>query len=317
MTFARFLANKNKFPYNTNIKPVLTWVHNKLYLFAKEEKEEAEELKRPRGPRLLLKLAWASVLDVYGFPKLHISMVSKEDEIITIPTNCRDYVNEAIRSHVTEGDLFSHHVTKDCIGKMDYDNLRMVLLLDVPLNPKIPILDGIKNGLRVADMYGRVAGWKGLYLTQCLVKRGKEDSLHECYLIAGDKNWQRTPQFISMLLLLIRVCLVHEVPSWIKDAYSLQGYWHEALDIRTLGAGTPVDFTDFLYASYDKLLTLVAHEREIFPHDIHGGYDARLRGFHLRSGLNSLVKNNSTHPKSAKKLKTLYMEVIENVGRQD
>jgi hypothetical protein len=174
-------------------------------------------------------------------------------------------------------------------------------------------------------MYGRVAGWRNFQLVRCLLPPAEDETFvgdveplpRECYAIIGDKNWQRTPQFISLLILLIRICLVHKVPDWITDAYSLQGYWHEMETTLRGSYSNNADFNTFLYNSYDKLLTLVAHEREIFPHDIDGGYDAQIKNFHLKSGLNSLVGRDSIHPESAHKLNILYTEVLKHAGQSN
>jgi len=248
--------------------------------------------------------------------------MSKEGQIISSPTHCRDYFNETIRYYATGGKTACGYIFESLIDKFDRDNLRFVCLSDSSLTFTQPVYDGIKNGLRLANMYGRVAGWKDFQLFRCLLPApvtfiGKEPPPHECYVVIGDKNWQRTPQFISLLILLIRVCLVHKVPDWVTDAYSLQGYWWEMLFTNNYVHSNLPDFYDFLYNSYDKLLTLVAHEREIFPHDIDGGYDAGIDNFHPKSGLNSLIKMNSIHPKSANKLHTLYTEVLKNAGQSN
>jgi hypothetical protein len=307
MSFVKYLAKESKNMFNTDIGSVLSWFCNQFTVTVK-----AEESKRPRDPRPFLETFGTRYVG-YGnaYDGLHMSLLSKDKKIITLSTNCRDYFNEAIRWFITGGRTRGLHCSTFCINKMDRDNLRMVLMSD-PINP---IFAGVKNGLRLANMYGKVAGWKKFRLARCLIRSEENFPPLECYAVIGDKNWQRTPQFISMLILLIRVCLYHEVPSWIQDAYSLQGYWHEILgdkDIRYKNN----DFETFLYNSYDILLTLVAHEREIFPHDQDGGYSIELDNFHLKSGLYSLVKyDNPTHPKSAMKLSELYMEVCKNEGR--
>ena len=308
MSFVKFLNRESKYLYNIDFKSVLMWVRDQFTVTV-----QAEVCKRPRDLRPYLR-PYGDKISPYKYEGLHISLVSKGKEIIANSTNCRDYFNEVIRWFVTGGRTRALHCNQDYEGMMDRNNLRIVLFIDLP-EERSP-LDGIKNGLRLANMYGRVAGWRKLRLARCLLPRGEHHPPLECYVIVGDKNWQRTPQFISMLILLIRVCLYHEVPSWIQDAYSLQGYWHEILgDARIRGITN--DFFDFLYNSYDKLLTLVANEREIFPHDQDGGYHIRLDNFHLKSGLNSLVKNYSpTHPKSATILRRLYMEECKNAGKR-
>jgi len=307
MNFVKYLAKESKDMFDTDIGSVLSWFYDQFTVTVK-----AEESKRPRDPRSFLGIFETQYVG-YGniYDGLYMSLLSKDKKIITLPTNCRDYFNETIRWFITGGRTRGLHCSTFCINKMDRDNLRMVLISD-PINL---IFVGIKNGLRLANMYGKVAGWKKLRLARCLIPSEENSPPLECYAVIGDKNWQRTPQFISMLILLIRVCLYHEVPSWIQDAYSLQGYWHEILGDRDIRYKNN-DFETFLYNSYDILLTLVAHEREIFPHDQDGGYSIELDNFHLKSGLNSLVKyDNPTHPKSATKLSELYMEVCKNEGR--
>lgn len=266
---------------------------------------KAEQLKRPRDTRSFLK-PYSPAEFKYDTDQLQICMVSKDRKIFTRPTNCRDYLIEAIRFHITNGKAMCHHALLRYGGELDRDNLRFLMLLDVPFQDEISQFDGIKNGLRVADMYGRVAGWRKSRLVKCLIDAPSYDNSgpRKCYLVVADKNWQRMPQFVSMFTLLIRVCLHHQVPDWVQDAYSLQGYWHELFT--TDGRPSTRDFYDFLYNSYDRLLTLVAHEREIFPYDIDGGYNTDLRHFHPKSGLASLINDDSTHPKSATMLEKLY-----------
>ncbi len=307
MSFVRFLATESKDLYNTDLKSVLTWVYD---LFVK-----VEESKRPRDPRPLLR-PYPGHMSQYDYTGLHMALLSSEGEVITAPTHCRDYFNEVIRYHVTDGKAICSYVYRQNLGKFDRDNLRFVCLSDTSSVFTQSVYDGIENGLRLADMYGRVAGWKNFQLVRCLLPLGEDEAFvdvepppRECYAIIGDKNWQRTPQFISLLILLIRICLVHKVPDWITDAYSLQGYWYELLFVESRNRTGNSDFSVFLYNSYDKLLTLVAHEREIFPHDIDGGFNAKIPNFHLKSGLDSLVKMSSIHPESAHKLDMLYREV--------
>lgn len=307
MNFARFLLQESKYLYNTDVKSVLIWVYN---IFEKAE----EESKRPRDPRPLLKDNDSMGLP-YGYTSLHVALLSKDRHVITCPTHCRDYINEAIRWHVC-GDskaVFSSHCNEDFEGDIDMRSLRLVLFLDEPryFSSDVPIFDGIKNGIRVANMYGRVAGWKPIRLVRARVPNGEED-YRECYVLIGDRNWQRTPQYISMLVLLIRICLMWEVPEWIDDAYALTGYWHEFI-YNTEDRPDNSDITVFLTNSYHHMLLMVAHDREIFPGNMLSAYSSRHNSFHGSSGINALVCDDSVHPKAAEKLKHYYnTEVLLN-----
>jgi hypothetical protein len=144
-----------------------------------------------------------------------------------------------------------------------------------------------------------------------VLPNGEED-YRECYVLIGDRNWQRTPQYISMLVLLIRICLMWEVPEWIDDAYALTGYWHEFI-YNTEDRPDNSDITVFLTNSYHHMLLMVAHDREIFPGNMLSAYSSRHNSFHGSSGINALVCDDSVHPKAAEKLKHYYnTEVLLN-----
>jgi hypothetical protein len=294
MSFVRFLAKESKYLYSSDIREVLLWVHG---LFVKMD----EERKRPRGPRPLLKV---NERMGYNYIVLHMAMLSKNRQILTGPTNCRDYLNEAIRCRVS--GTHSYNTDKDWPDKLDKKKLRLVLFLDNELVDGIEPLDGIKNGVRVANMYGRVAGWRPIHTCKAVIPdqtTDEEDAVKECYVLTGDGNWQRTPQYISMLVLLIRICLIHKVPEWITDAYSLTGYWEELINAPT---STHSDITLFLANSYRHMLVMVANDRKIFPHSIKGGFPKKGDGFHASSGINALVHDTSFHHKSAQLLKSYW-----------
>jgi len=276
-------------------------------------KKEAEESKRPRDLRPLLTPVPGDSGSYITHP-LHMALVNKERQLITSLMSCRDYFNEAIRYYATNGSTVSHHVGTEWNFTMDVDTFRLLLVCECVMNKDIEVIPGIYNGIRVANMYGRVAGWGKLRIVRCRLPKG-EEAEKECYMVVGDKNWQRTPQYISMLILLIRICMIHEVPEWINDTYSLQGYWHELI-FQNTNRTTDSDIDSFLKNSYEYLVTIMANDEEIFPHDMAGGYSASLGGFHLGSGLNSLVNNDGTHPESTKKLKQL-MEELNNAGEKN
>lgn len=139
----------------------------------------------------------------------------------------------------------------------------------------------------------------------------------ECYVLIGDRNWQRTPQYISMLLLLIRICLVVRVPEWITDAYALSGYWHELL-YNTPDRPSNSDISSYLANSYDHMLVMMTHDREIFPFNMLTGYRRNVWiTFHGHSGLDSFVRDDSIHQESAKKLQLYYATEVLGNGRSD
>ena len=309
MSFAKYLLQESKYLYNTDIKSVLMWVYN---IFERVD----EDRKRPRDPRPLLKINASMSDHRYDFHPLQMAMLSKDRYIITSPTHCRDYVNEAIRWHICGGSaVHSFHCNDDYEGELDIRTLRMVLLLDYPMHGDIQPFDGIKNGVRLANMYGRVAGWGPLRVIRARIPHTEEDD-RECYVLIGDRNWQRTPQYISMLLLLIRVCFVSKIPEWISDAYALTGYWHEFLYSKEVRRPDNTDGVTYLAHSYHHMLRMVAHDRDIFPHNMLEGYHSKHDAFHGHSGLNALVTNDSIHPESASKLKRYYnTEVLKDGGR--
>ena len=294
--FARFLAQESRYLYDTDIKSVLSWVHN-LY------EKKAEDDKRPRDPRPILTdpFDWAN--SRYSYSGLHMSLFDKKKRIISTPTNCRDYFNEALRFHVLKGKgVSSHHVSDVAVGHFDYKMLRIAFMLDQPIRSEIPVEQGMLNGVRVANMYGRVAGWGPLRVVKA--RQVFEDSERTLYLVVGDPSWMRMPQFISILLLFIRISLQVEIPGWVRDAYSMQCWWAENVG----SYGRPDDFSSFMYDVYKPLLTMFAHEAEIFPSDIKAGYDSNITdNFHYNSGISSFISGgNPTHPVAAKKLKQIY-----------
>jgi hypothetical protein len=295
MSSVRFSLKENKYLLR------IRWLLNKV---------KVEERKRPRDLRPLLKFT-PKYHSSYQISPLHMSMVDENRQMVTSPTNCRDYLNEAIRCYVSGEKIASHHVGYEWNLDMDFNNLRIALLCDVAPSSVITIKDGIRNGVRVANLYGRVAGWGKLRLVTCRVPDSeKEKTYKECYLLIGDKNWQRTPQYISMLILLIRVCMVHEVPEWIDDAYALEGYWAEMMKYHHHNTS---DVTSFLSNSYEYLITIMANDGELFPRSMFEAFEeikGRPDNFHYGSGLYSLTSGESIHPESAKKLKQL-MEAKE------
>jgi hypothetical protein len=305
--FAKYLARESKYLYNTDLKSVLTWLYD---LFDKVDAEN----KRPRDPRPLINLN-GIMGGHYHFSRLHFALVSEDCRILNGTLHCRDYLNEVIRWWVTAGQTHSFHCKDDIEGRLDRKYLRLLLLLDTNghvwdrENNDVSPYSGIKNGVRVANMYGRVAGWSPIDLIRCKFSADPEVE-REAYLLVGDRNWQRAPEFISMLTLLIRICLAYEVPKWITDAYALTGYWHELL-YHTEHFPRGDDFTSFLAHSYHHMLLLMAHERELFPGSMEENFSPKGTNFHPKSGLDSLVRDDSFHPVAAKKLKSYYdMEVL-------
>jgi len=145
-------------------------------------------------------------------------------EVTSHPTICRELFIEVIRHYVTRGKASSGYAMINTKSGMDHNNLRIGLLLDRPMSHRIEVFDGIKNGIRVANMYGRVVGWRPIELTECVIAASEGMKKVSCYLLVGDAGWQRTPQYVSMLILIIRLCLEHRVPEWIEDAYAIQGF---------------------------------------------------------------------------------------------
>ena len=307
MSFVRFLQRELKLEV-LDIKSALSWFKDQFTVSVKAEKS-----KRPRDSRPLLKINASMDGDYAGnYNALHMCMLSEDRHVITSPTHCRDYLNEAIRWHVCGGkNVHSHHCSESFEGDLDMRKLRMLLLLDHSIRPGVHPYDGIKNGVRLANMYGRVAGWSPIRLVRANIPH-KNDTEKDCYVLIGDRNWQRTPQYISMLLLLIRLCLVWEVPEWIKDAYALTGYWHEFI-YDTKDRPDNSDVTVFLTNSYHHMLLMVAHDREIFPHNMLSAYSSSHESFHGSSGINALVRGETIHPESTKRLKHYYnTEVLLN-----
>ena len=293
MSFVSYLANEISYLFKTDTGSVI-----------KQPLEKVEESKCPRDPRPLITIHHClnrnfNPYDTY-YSELHMVLVSKNEGVISIPTCCRDFFNQVIRHQLFEEVSGSSYAVRAAHGMIDRDSLRVGLLLDQPYNNRIKVLDGLMNGVRVANMYGRVAGWQPLEIEHCRIEQKRREDPTDFYIMVGDANWQRTPQYISMLILIIRLCLRYQVPLWIKDAYSMQTWWHELI-YKENRQPTP-DVDTFLNNSYGSLLTLVAHDEEIFPHDMEGGYNPKIESFHGKSGLNSLVTGNSSHPDSTKKL---------------
>jgi len=185
---------------------------------------KAGESKRPRDPRPLVTCDKRVTLNFnhYNtyFSALSMVLVTKDNKIISIPTGCREFFNEVIRHQVTNINGASYAVTSTS-NMMDRDNLRVGLLLDQPYNNRIKILDGLMNGIRVANMYGRVVGWAPLEIEHCRIEQVGREEPTDFYIMTGDANWQRMPQYISMLILILRLCLKYQVPEWVEDAYSM------------------------------------------------------------------------------------------------
>ncbi len=303
--FAKFLATESKYLYDTDIKSVLTWVHD---LWVKAEKS-----KRPRDSRPLLNDPEVGISWRYRYVSPSFFLLDAGRNIISIPADCRDYFNEAIRYHVVGGKLVtSHHVDHRYLGTFDRSTFRMAMFLDSKLHPDTEVDEGIRSGVRIANLYGAVAGWGKLRVSRAKLEREIRDSpgyqIRNAWVVVGDPNWMRYPQFVSLLLLFIRLGLRGFLPEWVRDAYSMQAWWAENLD--TVNQG---DY-HFMNIAYKKLLTLFAHEREIFPGDIDSGYHHSLSSFHSSSGINSLMVDTSTHPKSVDTLNKLYAEVKRDGG---
>jgi len=308
--FARFFLQESKFLYETDIKSVLRFVHR---VFVRK----AEDDKRPRDPRPTL-IPHPGQPVGYVYNPIQFALLSKDRRIINNPTHCRDYMNDAIRYHVS--GMHSAHCNHQWPGELDMHKLRMVFFYDVSEWEHINVFDGIKNGVRLANMYGRVAGWSPLRLVRAKIPYEKNDKTYEkeCYVLVGDRNWQRTPQYMSMLILLIRICIVHEVPKWITDAYALTGYWYEFLyNTDTKDRPSNSDINTFLANSYDHMLVMMTHDREIFPGNMLGNFSSKLDNFHNKSGINSLINKSGCHPESAKKLSHYYATEVLKYGRSD
>lgn len=307
--FARFFLEQSKELYETDIASVLRFVHS---IFEKK----AEDDKRPRDPRPIL-TGHPGMKLWYSTSQLEFALLSEKHEIISATTHCRDYFNEAIRFHIS--GTISHHCSEEWPGSIDMKKLRIALFLDEAVHYDISPYEGIKNGVRLANMYGRVAGWSPIRMVRARIPYEYDKHDHrekECYVLVGDRNWQRTPQYISMLILLLRICLVYRVPEWITDAYALTGYWHEFL-YDTQGRPDNSDITVYLANSYHHMLLMMAHDRDIFPFNMLTGFGKKVaETFHGHSGLNSLVQDNSTHPQSARTLAHYYnTEVLRECQR--
>jgi len=184
MSFVRFLATESKHLYDTDIKSVLTWIYD---LFVK-----VEESKRPRDSRPLLKQN-EHCEHGYEFKSLHMASLGKDRFLLSNPTHCRDYFNEIIRYYATGGRTNSYHIKTALANEEEFDRdyLRLALFLDVESFNNISPIDGIRKGLRLANMYGSIAGWRRLRCVQCRMKNEKD--FRSVYVVLGDKNWQRTP----------------------------------------------------------------------------------------------------------------------------
>lgn len=296
MNFVSYLNHKSKL--------ALTWVQDLV--------KEAGAYQRPRRPQFLDHNDQVGFH--YRFNNLHMSVIDSQRKAISNPTNCRDYLNDAIKCFVTKGGSSSGHVDGRCLGSFDHEHLRLILFLDTTgADHYKRIAYGLNNGVRLANMYGRVAGWRKLRLAKAVMtapfdEDGKRSNKN-CFVLIGPKNWFRAPQILSVLILLLRVCISYRVPKWITDAYALQGYWDELL--RSRRCPDTADFRKYLYNCYDYLLTLIAHEQEIFPDEVYESYKGDT-GFHAQSGIYSMIKNGGSHRDSADILHKLYKEEIRN-----
>lgn len=297
MNFVSYLNHKSRL--------ALTWVQDLI--------REAGAYQRPRRPQFLAHNNQVSFN--YLYTNLHMAILDPERRAISNPTNCRDYLNEVVRYFVTGGQSRSTHVDNCNLHKFDHDHLRLILFYDAVRGEHIEKIEyGLRNGVRLANMYGRVAGWRKLRLAKAAMLAPYDEDRTKpnktCFVLVGPTNWFRAPQILSVLILLLRVCLRYRVPKWITDAYALQGYWDELLNSRRCPDNS--DFSRYLRNCYDRLLTLVAHEKEIFPDSAEENYSPAIDFFHSQSGINSMVEGHGSHKKAADKLQELYREEIRN-----
>lgn len=274
---------------------LITNIHN--YFFCREKRRREEE--DAEDPRVRI--------DLFSKPRYNPTTIAfffatKYNKQVNESVQCRDYLNDCFRQalHDKNGSYW-----RPGYHKPELDELRLVMWSSALDDQKI------RTGLRVVNMYAKLAGWSETKVYPSKMENQVGEWLN-AYLLVGPKEWQRYPQLLSLFILFFRLAKIITIPEYIKDPYALECFWQEVVKLERgrIGNGNSMreDISTFLFTCYEKLIVLMKNEKKIFG----GGLEkAWPQSCISKTGIHSMCESLSVHPGADAKLQKFYSAEME------
>ena len=274
-----------------DLKTLLTCVHD--FYTIKYQKEDTRRI-----------IDLTESLD-YSFSSQMMCWAQPNGGQATHFTKCRDYLNDSYLGFLHEYSTSYYKLAEKRV--VGFDKLR---LLFTGMNK-----ERLEGAVHAINVYSKLAGWEP---AECI--HGRMQSSHgkwiNVYLLEADCGWMRYPQIVSALLLFIRVLQgwahITGLPDYIEDAYSLQGFWDEAIEAVRKSEGRSSGDISYLESCNPYMITLLNHEKEIFPEELPKAWQRKTK-FHNNSGIYSFINSDctSTHKKESEKLTEIYQSEVK------